>query len=175
MSRLLTNYLVIFVVVCVQGIFVSCGNADVYWRDYKGTIPNDAVPTDNGTCIAQVILANCGNVPGTLYQHKKVAVTESSGKRVEFLSNIKVLCSPNPSALKWQFVNTNQLDAKFLEKCIVGGFEIGYTVYIGKVFHQGQWKIGKVFPPHAEYTGLRVWGDDDENYSTDDFQILMEK
>ncbi|XP_022908628.1 uncharacterized protein [Onthophagus taurus] len=175
MSRLLTNYLLIFVVVCVQGIFVSCGNADVYWRDYKGTIPNDAVPTDNGTYIAQVILASGGNIPGTLYQYKKVAVSAASGKRLEFLNNIKVLCSPKPSALKWKFVNTNQLDAKFLDKCVVGGFEIGYTLYIGKVFHEGEWKIGKVFPPNAKYTGLTVWRDDGNSYPTHDFQILTEQ
>ncbi|XP_022906611.1 uncharacterized protein [Onthophagus taurus] len=175
MSQLLTNYLLIFVVVCVQGIFVSCGNADVYWRDYRGTIPRDAVPTDHGTYIAQVIIENGGIVPGTLYPDRKVAVSEAPSGRVEFLNNIKILCSPQPSALKWEYVNTNQLDAKFLEKCIVGGFEVGHTLYIGKVFHQGQWKIGKVFPPHAEHTGLRVWWNDGNNYAPQDFQILMER
>nr|XP_022904426.1 uncharacterized protein LOC111416602 [Onthophagus taurus] len=130
---------------------------DIYWRDYKGSISADAVPTQHDTYIVQVILKNGGNVPGTLYPSEQVAFSEDETGRVIFKTNIKYLCSSKPKNFEWVSVNTSSLDEGYLHNCVPGGFEIGRTLYIGKIFHQNEWKIGKVFPKiETKYPGLRV-------------------
>lgn len=55
---------------------------------------------------------------------------------------------------------------------VIGGFEAGNTLYVGRVFHEGEWKIGRVFPPPCQTKGLVVWYNDGRQYVTSDFQIL---
>lgn len=58
-----------------------------YWRDYRGTIPDDAVRYE-GLYVAQV--SYNGVLPATLYPDKKEAVTECQGHRISITTGIKV-------------------------------------------------------------------------------------
>lgn len=86
--------------------------------------------------------------------------------------NLQVLCDDLLENFTWEYVNVNSLTNEKLSDYVVGGTEDGSTLYIGKVFHEGQWKIGKVFPPSSQWKGLRVWYNSGDKYATDDFQIL---
>lgn len=55
---------------------------------------------------------------------------------------------------------------------VIGGKELFNTLYIGKIFHEGQWKIGKVFPPTSIYKGLRIWNRRNKVQVFQDFEIL---
>ncbi|KAI4464728.1 hypothetical protein MML48_3g00012081 [Holotrichia oblita] len=151
---------------------LSFGNIqhNYYWRDYKGTIPEDAV---NGTAdlyIAQVYYE--GILPATVYPSTKQAVTECRGARRILKYPIKILCDKRKDNFEWTYVNVNSLNAEKLSDMVVGGFEVGNTLYIGRTFHEGEWKIGKVFPPPYYLHGLTVWYNDGRQYITHDFQIL---
>lgn len=55
---------------------------------------------------------------------------------------------------------------------VAGGFEKGIVTYIGKVFHEGEWKIGKVFPPPHHFHGLHVWRNGGGKTVMREFDIL---
>lgn len=58
----------------------------------------------------------------------------------------------------------------------MGGLESNSTLYIGKAFYDGEWKIGKVFPTDSEYKGFKTWNNTDGSFrSLDDFQVLKYK
>ncbi|XP_071051925.1 uncharacterized protein [Onthophagus taurus] len=170
MSRFLTIYLFIFVgFISQQEIFVK--GADVYWRDYEGTIPSDAYSTGYNTYIAQVVYNN-SLMTGTFYPSKKIVVAEYDGKK-EFDDNFKLLCTSEPQSLQWEAVNMGELDHEFLHQCIIGGHQADGKLYIGKIYHENEWKIGKVVPPTSIYNNLYVWWNNGGTYVSQDFEILM--
>nr|XP_022909077.1 uncharacterized protein LOC111420334 [Onthophagus taurus] len=172
MLRYLSPYLFVSIIVFNQGVFVTCVDADIYWRDYGRTIPSDAFPSGHGTYIA-IVIFNGGLIPATLYPHLYMAVSEGPNGRVEFRDNIKILCTSRPESLTWEPVSVDQLNLTFLKKCIPGGYEDGSKLYIGKVFHEEEWKIGKVFPITSEWKGLRVWWNSGQTYTPQYFEVLM--
>nr|XP_022907591.1 uncharacterized protein LOC111419068 [Onthophagus taurus] len=178
MLRSTTSCLFIFVFFCGQKNCIFC-DADVYWRDYNGSIPSDAFPTYHGNYIAQVVYyvrEELGVVPGTLYPESKIVISESAHGKITFKDNIKILCTTEPTAFEWMYVNVEQLKPTFLQNCVIGGgayyYNRGVKVYIGKIFHEGQWKIGKVFGLDVKQPGLKVWWNNGRTYWAKDFQIL---
>lgn len=56
---------------------------------------------------------------------------------------------------------------------IKGGYQDGYDLFIGKAFHEGQWKIGKVVPKENTFNkGLQIWNQHNMCTVIQDFQIL---
>lgn len=66
----------------------------------------------------------------------------------------------------------NDLVGNELEDLVVGGMELDTTLYIGKAYHAGEIKIGKVFPPTHEFKGLRLWTQSNGTYVTETFEVL---
>ncbi|GJQ81217.1 hypothetical protein Trydic_g20436 [Trypoxylus dichotomus] len=133
---------------------LATGAVDYCWKHYTKDIPACAVST-NGIVIAQVVYGDL--LPASFYPSTKTAITEDAGKKVVVSKGIWILCSDNSSQFYWEHVTTNSLTGDGLKDLVIGGFEVGTTLYIGKVFHQGVWKVGKVFPASSAYRGFRGW------------------
>lgn len=89
---------------------------------------------------------------------------------------LQVLCDQNIESFHWDKISTNQLVKDYLEDAVVGGIESDSLLYIGRIFHEGVFKIGKVFPPSSPFSGFRGWYNfNDTQYKTDDFEILKYK
>ncbi|KAI4454256.1 hypothetical protein MML48_9g00013386 [Holotrichia oblita] len=140
-----------------------------FWRDYKGTVPDDAFEVE-GLLVAQIPCN--GLLPATLYPKSNKAVSTCFGWRRSTKTDIKVLCDSYHENFSWEYVNVNNLTTEKLSDYVVGGTEVGNTLYIGKVFHEGEWKIGKVFPASSIWKGLRVWYNKGLVAAIEDFQIL---
>lgn len=133
---------------------------DFYWRDYApGDIPYDAFRCDEGKYIGQVLHAN-QNLPATIYPHSNIAVAELYGKQ-EIKENIKILCTPDPSRLYWEKVNFNRLRGNQMENVVKGGY-IGINLFIGKIFTDDEWKIGKVAPFESPDKGIHIWNQENK-------------
>ncbi|KAI4454291.1 transposable element tc3 transposase-like protein [Holotrichia oblita] len=135
-----------------------------YWRDYRGTIPDDAFSGAENLYVAQI--SSYWLMPGTFDAKTKEAYTEQ-GKKViaknnfkvcmPFLYGVMLLCDLHADNFYWKNVNVNDLVEKELEDLVVGGMELDTPLYVGKTYHAGEWKMGKVFPPTHEFKGLRLW------------------
>ncbi|GJQ78246.1 hypothetical protein Trydic_g2574 [Trypoxylus dichotomus] len=143
-----------------------------YWRDYWGEIPHDGI-SYAGIYVAQI--PNNGILPAALYIDTKEAVTEVFGARVAETKSIKILCDPNSENFYWEYTTTGKLTDENLDDLVVGGIEAGGYLYIGKIFHEGEWKICKVFPSSSEYKGLRGWYRNNSYFVANDFQVLKYK
>ncbi|KAF5294694.1 hypothetical protein FQR65_LT10711 [Abscondita terminalis] len=148
---------------------------DYYWRDYFGTVPYDAFPggldeEDQITYIGQVYLKEYELLPGTLYRGCPIILT-SAYDITEIKSNkfIKILCSNLPYKLKWKA--TRQGEVNTLTGChlVIGGAEVGVTVYIGRTRFNGQTIIGKVFYGEGIDSALAIPG---TNQRFTNFEIL---
>ncbi|KAI4454292.1 hypothetical protein MML48_9g00012273 [Holotrichia oblita] len=165
----ITNILLICYYCVLMQLFRVGNQHNYFWRDYKGTIPDDAFEFE-GLVVAQIPYN--GLLPATLYPKSNEAVSECFGRKVSTKTDIKVLCDNYHENFSWEYVNVNNLTTEKLSDYVIGGTEGGSTLYIGKVFHEGQWKIGKVFPPSSQWKGLRVWYNNGDLYRIEDFQIL---
>ncbi|KRT84882.1 hypothetical protein AMK59_2754 [Oryctes borbonicus] len=154
---------------CLLYLALADDKHSYFWREYTGTIPDDAVRFED-LYIAQIPYN--GLLPATLYSGKKEAVSECFGRRVTMTTGIKILCDELTETFDWEWVNVNKLTENMLQDYVVGGVEDGSKLYIGKVFHEGEWKIGKVFPGTSRWKGLRIWYNSGDKYITEDFQLL---
>ncbi|KAK9745146.1 Protein of unknown function (DUF3421) [Popillia japonica] len=144
---------------------------DVYWRDFiDGYIPEDAFMGDENLYIGQMPLN--GILPGTIYPDRKLMISECCTGRKEATVGVKILCTRHPGNFKWRYVNTSALSKGHLDDLVRGGIENNNILYIGKVFHEGQWKIGKVYPTFHNLRGLRIWTSSGDVHVAHDFQIL---
>ncbi|GJQ78247.1 hypothetical protein Trydic_g2575 [Trypoxylus dichotomus] len=148
------------------------GNHHYYWRDYWGEIPHDAI-SYAGIYVAQI--PNNGILPAGLYPETKEAITEVFEHKVVETKSIKVLCDPNSENFYWEYTTRDKLTDENLDNLVVGGIEAGSYLYIGKIFHEGEWKICKVFPKSSGIRGLRGWYRNNSHFVADDFQILKYK
>lgn len=85
---------------------------------------------------------------------------------------LQLLCDLHSDNFVWEKVNIEQLTGPKLDELVVGGSELNNTLYIGRTFNEGEWRIGKVFPPTHEFKGLRVWNQNGGRFVTDNFDIL---
>ncbi|KAI4454298.1 hypothetical protein MML48_9g00009568 [Holotrichia oblita] len=142
-----------------------------YWRDYRGSIPVDAFNVTSNLYIAQVLYDSV--LIGGYYAGTGAVITEYEGHRVVVRDTIKFLCNTQRDRFKWVRQNAYSLKPDFLESMVIGGFEDNVLTYIGRIFHENQWKIGKVFPPPHPLQGLNVWTENEGRYITPDFEILQ--
>ncbi|KRT82451.1 hypothetical protein AMK59_3280 [Oryctes borbonicus] len=163
-------YLVFVSILFIELCYSSAIEHNYYWRDYRSKIPDDAIKGTSNLYISQVYFE--GNLPATLYPQRNEAVTECRGHKRVIKYPVKVLCDRRKDNFEWEHVNVDFLTAEKLKDMVVGGFEVNFTLYIGRVFHEGEWKIGKVFPPPYYLKGLTVWNKNSGQYITHDFEIL---
>ncbi|KAJ3648004.1 hypothetical protein Zmor_019841 [Zophobas morio] len=127
---------------------VSGVKEDYYWRDYDGTIPDDAVvggqSFGHDIFIGQAYIRDEGVFPVTINPGViEVAVPIKGVKRTD--KYVKILCGP-PANFEWVPANVTNLHVVLLNKhAVFGGHEDskGY-VYIGKSTTKGGTQIGKI-------------------------------
>ncbi|KAK5641168.1 hypothetical protein RI129_009715 [Pyrocoelia pectoralis] len=144
--------------------FVLCSKEiieDHYWRDYTGQIPNDAIiaGTDKQGLpifIGQVFLKEIGLLPATIYAHSSSIQATAWGKVFTVDKNVKILCSQNSEDYRW--IPTKIENMHLLTHChlLPGGTETETTLYIGRVIHEMELEIGKVYPNFSPYKGLAL-------------------
>ncbi|KAF5271203.1 hypothetical protein FQA39_LY08210 [Lamprigera yunnana] len=82
-------------------------NDDSYWRDFEGTVPNDAIPggsteSNKTTYIGQAVYYN-NLILGEIYNNK-LYVSKYS-QLISITENIKILCTTHPRRFEWRQVN----------------------------------------------------------------------
>ncbi|XP_022909319.2 uncharacterized protein [Onthophagus taurus] len=152
-------------------LIIICENAnggDIYWREYNIDVPIDAVPAGHGLYVGQSILDGI-LTPGTIYPTAAKFVTEHYGKK-EKTNDIKILCSQNPLRFKWEYIDVSNIPKNLVHRLVEGGYQSNLRWYIGRAFHQTEWRIGKV-----DLTGLKsllIWNNDGTLQRLYDFEIL---
>ncbi|KAK9720500.1 hypothetical protein QE152_g22069 [Popillia japonica] len=87
-----------------------------------------------------------------------------------------ILCDPNVDNFYWEYTTTDELSRDTSDNKVAGGIEGGILLFIGRIFHEGVWKISKIIPPSSEFRGFKVWNNlNGTQYNSDDFQILKYK
>lgn len=137
-----------------------------YWRDYNGQIPKDAFLADIGVgdgplYIAQVLHSNL-LIPGVIDQSLTTdAIYEYGNEERRTSTNVKIFCTEHSNGLEWAQTNTDDF---FIDNdYIVGGYESGNKVFIGKSWQDGNPVIGKVIVHdsdpvflHTTYSGEAI-------------------
>ncbi|KAK9711954.1 Protein of unknown function (DUF3421) [Popillia japonica] len=137
--------------------FKGCASEEFYWRNYfPSEIPCDAFPGPDSKYIGQVNYSNDVCLPVCIYPQCNKAVGERAGKQ-EFRENIRIMCTTNAHKFFWEPIDFNCVTDCQMKNVVVGGYQDGYNLYVGKAYHEGEWKIGKVVPKHNPYKGLQVW------------------
>ncbi|KAB0803629.1 hypothetical protein PPYR_00599 [Photinus pyralis] len=132
---------------------------DHYWRDYTGQTPSDALEagTDKHGLpifIGQAFIKDIGLLPVTIYSQASTVEATAWDKVFSLDKNVKILCSQNPGEYRW--VPTKIENMHLLTHCslVPGGTETETTLYIGRVIHDMELAIGKVYPNFSQYKGL---------------------
>ncbi|KAK9711951.1 Protein of unknown function (DUF3421) [Popillia japonica] len=153
--------------------FKGCASEEFYWRNYfPSEIPCDAFPGPDFCIYPQCnkavgeragkqefrenIRVNIQFVQTVALRQCNKAVGERAGKQ-EFRENIRIMCTTNAHKFFWEPIDFNCVTDCQMKNAVVGGYQDGYNLYVGKAYHEGEWKIGKVVPKHNPYKGLQVW------------------
>nr|XP_022900694.1 uncharacterized protein LOC111413819 [Onthophagus taurus] len=146
---------------------------DIYWREYNKSIPEDAVHVGYGLYIGTRVID--GNlIPGTIYPKTGKFITEHFGKK-ETIDGVKIMCSQEPSRFQWEYVNFhgNALPENLLERLVAAGYQNNsLNWYIGRGFHQNEWRIGKVDIFNVK--SLLIWNNDGTLHRLFNFEILTD-
>ncbi|KAF2900132.1 hypothetical protein ILUMI_06050 [Ignelater luminosus] len=134
---------------------------DYYWRDYVGIIPEDAIPGGKDkagvtTYIGQVYIKDRELLPATIYPGCKTARASAYNKELQTEKNVKILCGRHLEKYKWK--TTKNEETHLLTDChlVVGGHEVGHNLNFGRVNHDGQVVVGKVFSNPLSNRGLWI-------------------
>ncbi|KAK5641832.1 hypothetical protein RI129_010379 [Pyrocoelia pectoralis] len=117
-----------------------------YWRDYRGKVPSDAFLSganndEEPIYIAQVLYKDL-LVPGEIVPNKLEAVFEWGNAVRRAFSNVKILCSKDPTQFQW--VHYRNYDFKADDNYIKGGYEEGKQIFIGRGIHDDETVVGKI-------------------------------
>uniref|UniRef100_A0A1Y1NJD6 Farnesoic acid O-methyl transferase domain-containing protein n=1 Tax=Photinus pyralis TaxID=7054 RepID=A0A1Y1NJD6_PHOPY len=129
-----------------------------HWKVYKGKIPHDAyrVGTNNAEdaiYIAQVLYRDL-LVPGEIVAGRREAVFEWGNSRHTTANNVMILCSNNPTQLRWE--STSSFLFKSNGRYIVGGSEGDSDIFIGRGIHDDERIVGKVVVDHKNTIWLHA-------------------
>ncbi|KRT84356.1 hypothetical protein AMK59_1752 [Oryctes borbonicus] len=144
---------------------------DFYWRDYiPGDMPCDAIEAAPGRYIGQAY--ENGYMVATIYPHIGVAVIEMGGKKI-IRDNVKIFCSYQPQYFYWEKVNFDEPYDNQATNAVRGGHQNNlFILFIGKAFHEGEWKIGKVFDIMHKWKGLWLWDANGKSNNLREFYLL---
>ncbi|KRT85010.1 hypothetical protein AMK59_2383 [Oryctes borbonicus] len=148
---------------------------DYYWRNYiPNHIPDDALEGPDGKYIGQALFRE-SLLPACIDPCLNRVIAVRARRRF-ITDNIKILCAPYSHKFYWEDVDFSckgGSDYSYLNNIVKGGFEDGCNLYIGKAYHKGEWKIGKVYPKEKRgLIGLRLWKDGGERDGVFAFSIL---
>lgn len=153
---------------------------EYYWRDYipsyNHRIPLDAVPAGkdaNGenVFIGQTnIWGHAGVHTGTIYPGKEVWAPYGGPKHAK--SFVQILCSDNLTNFKWTPATSTTLHLVGINTHIVrGGLDQNRITYIGRVKHQGNVIVGKVYTHDINNCDM-VFVFNDREYRVKSYEIL---
>ncbi|KAK5641556.1 hypothetical protein RI129_010103 [Pyrocoelia pectoralis] len=135
-----------------QIVFIKCGVRILgyCWREFYGEVPPDAVPggqdrAGNPTYIGQVYGKDLELLPATIVRGSPIVTTTRTASAMQSDKNVKILCSNEQHKFKW--IPTKYGDVHMLSNChlVNGGYEVEHFLHIGRVNHQAEVIIGKVF------------------------------
>ncbi|KAF5272257.1 hypothetical protein FQR65_LT03892 [Abscondita terminalis] len=137
---------------------------DHYWRDFKGLIPNDAIPyisTDEPAYLGQFSvvaeynsdIANIHTLVATISSGSQRAVAAYNGRTVysNETSNFKILCSSN-SRYRYSW-NTRKVTYSPNCRYVVGGNEDNVPLFIGRTTKGKETVAGKIFSDASFHSG----------------------
>jgi hypothetical protein len=64
------------------------------------------------------------------------------------------LCSPHKEAFEWIFIHSQDLHLYTKKNLVVGGSEVGESLYVGRTFQNDEAIVGKVFRHGRSNKGL---------------------
>ncbi|KAK4886676.1 hypothetical protein RN001_002947 [Aquatica leii] len=133
---------------------------DYYWRDYVGIIPNDALPggfdkSRARTYIGQILTKDL-LLPATIHNGSKTSVASANGETIYVDNFVKILCTRNRGRYRWVTTENSKTHLLTNFHLVIGGTEAGYVLNIGRVAHDMQVIVGKVFAHHTPYKGLTI-------------------
>lgn len=164
------SFLVFFVTLLIKerAAFNNCSDIvrdnsirDYYWREYLGVIPSDAIPggfdkTNQRTYIGQMFDSRFGLLPSTIYKGSKHLLASGGGSSFTADTFVKILCSPNHNRYKWIPTENSKSHLLVDYHLVIGGNEAGYVLNIGRVNHESEIILGKVFGHNTPYRGLSI-------------------
>ncbi|XP_031354150.1 uncharacterized protein LOC116178712 [Photinus pyralis] len=146
---------------CLDSALYENEITDYYWREYVGEIPCDAIPggfdkSGNPAYIGQMYHSKFGLLPATITKGSQKALASGGGSSFTSDTFVKILCSRHHDRYKW--VPTENANGHLLTNyhLVIGGNEAGYVLNIGRVNHEMEVVIGKVFAHHTPYRGLSI-------------------
>nr|XP_022909304.1 uncharacterized protein LOC111420521 [Onthophagus taurus] len=158
----------------------SCVTKPYYWRIYEDCIPNDAVSTEDenseifvgrvGVCYDNKVVSY---YPATFNSTSKSATTDVLNKKRVFNKDIMILCTSEPERLRWKYINNVAVQGDLLNKIVAAGEHPSGIRYVGKVFHENEWKVSTVYKYGHNNPGLYIWTNvDGSEVIVKDFQVL---
>ncbi|KAK5638887.1 hypothetical protein RI129_013182 [Pyrocoelia pectoralis] len=129
----------IFLVVCFFSTALSI-KPNFYWRDYDGTIPDDAIrggKLNGKTTYIGLVATVEGPVSALIIPGDPKAYTTMDGKAVISLKGAKILCTTVPCRFVW----TKKLE----DNCVyvTGSYIDSAAVYIGRATYEGNVVTGR--------------------------------
>ncbi|KAB0792405.1 hypothetical protein PPYR_14364 [Photinus pyralis] len=166
--------------VVVSNIFLAQGNTlGFYWRDFDGTIPEDAFVAgttrfNKPIYIGQALYSGM-LIPGTIYQNDKTVYFEYGGWERQETENVKIFCTDAPDQFEWMRTDTNHITAVSKKLIFKAGFESSSTsIYIGRTRAYGEVLVGKVVSG-GRSDGIYVVRKGNVKSSTNNFEVLSYK
>ncbi|KAF2887736.1 hypothetical protein ILUMI_18437 [Ignelater luminosus] len=123
---------------------------DYYWKEYIGIIPQDAVEggTDavgNPTYVGQAYIQKYELLPGFITIGCKTLTTVAYALELTPNENVKILCARDKRKFEWVPTKKEDLHMLIGRHFVVGGSEVGKTLYIGRVHYENRIIVGKFF------------------------------
>ncbi|XP_022900666.1 uncharacterized protein [Onthophagus taurus] len=162
-----------FILLLVFLLTVRCENEyerDIYWRHFNKVIPEDAVDVGFGVYVG-ISLLDGYMIPGTINPESGKFEGVLSRKH-EKTDEVKILCSKNPLRFKWLYINGTDLppNLPILSKRFVKLDSNSRTYYVGRAFHENQWRIGTVYSPAMKI--FYTWNNDRTVRQLNHYEIL---
>ncbi|KAK5650635.1 hypothetical protein RI129_001664 [Pyrocoelia pectoralis] len=97
-----------------------------------------------------------GLLPSTIYRGSKYLLASGSGSSFTSDSFVKILCSRNHHKYKWIPTENSQTHLLTAYHLVIGGNEGKYVLNIGRVNHEMEIIMGKVFAHNTPHRGLSI-------------------
>ncbi|KAK4886675.1 hypothetical protein RN001_002946 [Aquatica leii] len=133
---------------------------DYYWREYLGVIPDDAFPGGSDKSGAHTYIGQMFTkgllLPATIYQGSQTALASAGGISIRQENFVKILCTQSPGRYRWIPTENSKIHLLTDVHLVIGGTEAGYVLNIGRVNHEMNVVIGKIFADHTLHKGLKI-------------------
>ncbi|KAF2888226.1 hypothetical protein ILUMI_17946 [Ignelater luminosus] len=151
------------IIICLLKLCVlaTCLSTDgYYWRDYYGTIPDDAFIGGHDIYGRPIhvgqILHGKNLLTAKIYQNDKRAFYSYYGSEYSSTRDVKILCTLNAQKFEWITTTHDTMHLLTGRHILNGGFEPGHQLYIGRTFHNQEAWIGRIVAAKIDNLGLYI-------------------